>query len=121
MDSPLNVSPTYGVYDKKTSQEAINERREARRQLSTDPATRIASDFAALKRDQDAQGQKIAALESFRAGMNGDENIKVTDNKITWVGRTGLDEGGQGVQVTAIENGQLVYFTAVSTTSPLPF
>lgn len=91
MDSPLNVSPTYGVYDKKTSQEAINERREARRQLSTDPATRTQAGIDAISRVQEALEQRVAALEGFRAGMNGDENIKVADNKITWVGRVSAE------------------------------
>jgi hypothetical protein len=79
-----SVSPLYVAYKSASSREKIADRRQARRDKTPDQLSR---EIEMLRRNQANDQSKIAELEEFRRGMNGDENIKVDDNKITWVGK----------------------------------
>jgi hypothetical protein len=92
MDAP--ESPQYTAHSQSSSREAILARRETRRQQTEGPDGQIQQlkkEIETLKRNQANDQAKIADMEEFRRGMSGDENIKVADNRITWVGRAGGD------------------------------
>lgn len=95
-------SPQYGPHSKVSYAEAFKQRKEERQ--SGPSIDQLRQEIDVLKRNQDNDQKKIADLEEFRRGMNGDENIRVDDNKITWVGRGG-DTNMQVTQFDVAVNG----------------
>lgn len=95
-------SPQYGPHSKVSYTESFKQRKEERQ--SGPSIDQLRQEIDVLKRNQDNDQKKIADLEEFRRGMNGDENIRVDDNKITWVGRGG-DTNMQVTQFDVAVNG----------------